>query len=393
MITKIVFIDEVPLIHRLYERYGIQILLDAEFAVEIWDCVPFLVPSLADYHVSDPLRFDGIRSFRTEREALDAIDREHRTTVFVLDIGYRRQSWGIFRALSRKRHVYGVQLLDTQPNVTDTTHAKMARWMPNLFSSPRRVVWAVLRKLPPRWLGIHLPDFVLSGGASSVDKIRYPFGVPTRQVMAHALDYDLFLKRPKWTQRDEHAPQENYAVFVDEFWPFHPDVRFYGMPFPVRAEEYYPKLVRFFERVEMDLGLAVIIAAHPKSYYERLPDYFGGRRVIKGKTAELVRDAKLVMTHDSAALNFVVLYRKPALFLNSAVHPAWNGYICIDRMASLFGKQPINLDKLPLTIDWDIELQVNEAAYVDYQEKYIKQSGSPNKPAWQIFADFLNTLH
>ena len=187
-------------------------------------------------------------------------------------------------------------------------------------------------------------------------------------------------------------PQQAYAVFLDEFWPFHPEAVYTEMPFPVTAEDYYPKLVHFFERVERDLGLQVVIAAHPKSYYERLPDYFGGRKVVWGKTVRLVKDAKLAMMHDSASLNFVVLYHKPVLFLSCALHPAWANHIRVDRMAAVFGKQPINLDELAPTIDWKAELKVDEGVYKSYQEKYIKQSGSPDKPAWQIFADFLKTL-
>ena len=62
------------------------------------------------------------------------------------------------------------------------------------------------------------------------------------------------------------------------------------------------------------------------------------------------------------------------------------------RMAPVFGKQPIYLDNLPATIDWSAALNVDEAAYRAYQDKFIKQNGSPDKPVWQIFADFLKTL-
>jgi hypothetical protein len=390
MVNKIVFIDEVPLTQRYYERYGIPILLDAGFAVEIWDCMPFLVPGLIDFPVSDPLRFKGIRSFRTEREALTVIQNESRNTVFVIDIGYRSQSWQIFKALSRGNHVYGIQLLDAHPPGTDQIHHKLARWIPKLVKSPRQGVVAGFRKLPPRWLGIRSPDFVLRGGTASVDK-RFPFGVPARQIIAHALDYDLFLKERAAVERDADVPQQAYAVFLDQFGPFHPDAIYLGKPAAVPAEDYYPELVRFFERVERDLGLQVVVAAHPRSYYERLPDYFGGRRVVRDKTVRLVKDAELVMTHASNALNFVVLYHHPILFLSYALHPAFD-HSGVARIAAVFGKQPINLDDLPSTIDWPAELKVDEAVYKTYQERFIKQSGSPDKPAWQIFADFLKTL-
>lgn len=73
MVNKIVFVEEVPLAQRLYERYGLQILSDAGLAVEVWDCTPFLVPDLVNFFVADPLIFQGIRTFHTERDALRAI--------------------------------------------------------------------------------------------------------------------------------------------------------------------------------------------------------------------------------------------------------------------------------------------------------------------------------
>jgi len=390
MVNKVIFIEEVPLAQRLHERYGFQILLEAGFTVEVWDCTPFLVPGLIDFPAPDTLRFKGIRSFRTEREALTAIQNEPRTSVFVMDIGYRSQSWQIFKALSRGNHVYGIQLLNALPPSIDHIHHKLARWLPKLVQSPRRGVVAGFRKLPPRWLGIKPPDFVLRGGTASVDK-RFPFGVPARQVIAHALDYDLFLKERAAADRDADVPQHAYAVFLDQFGPFHPDVVYAGKPVPIPAEDYYPELVRFFERVERDLGLPVVVAAHPRSYYERLPDYFKGRRVIRDKTIQLVIDADLVLMHDSTALNFVVLYQRPVMFLSYAAHPAFD-HAGIARMAAVFGKQPIDLDDLPATIDWPAALKVDEAVYRAYQDKFIKQIGSPDKPAWQIFADFLKTL-
>ena len=390
MVNKIVFVEEVPLAQRLYERYGLQILSDAGLAVEVWDCTPFLVPDLVNFFVADPLIFQGIRTFHTERDALRAIAGEPPTTVFVMDIGYRSQAWRLFRALSRGQHVFGIQLLNALPAGADPVHQKLSRWIPKLLKAPRRGIVAGFRKLPPHWLGVRRPDFVLRGGTASVDR-RYPFGVPQHEVVAHALDYDQYLEARAATTRDAAVPAQPYAVFIDQAGPFHPDVIFLGRTPPVSAEDYYPELVAFFERVEQELGLTVVVAAHPRAFYDRLPDYFNGRRVIRDKTLQLVKDASLVLMHDSTTINFVVLHRRPAVFLSYAGHRAWD-HVNVVRMAAGFGKQPIDLDNLPATIDWTAALQVDEAAYSDYQDKFIKQRGSPDKPVWQIFVDYLRTL-
>jgi hypothetical protein len=388
---RIVFIDEVPLSQRLYDRYGIGILRDAGFDVEIWDCIPFLVPRLAAVPVADPLCFDGIRHIESGREARARIEREPATTVFVVDIGYRLESWRLFRELSRGGRLFGIQLFDAQPPGPIGRKEKTARWVNTLFRSPLQAAATLFRRLPPASVGIGAPAFVLSGGRQSVDPFRYPFPEPRARVRAHALDYDTFLREASERSGEGEPKTSPYAVFLDEFWPFHPDVLYGGMPFPVAADDYYPKLVRMFERVETELGLPVVVAAHPKSYYERLPQYFGHREILRGRTCRLVRDASLVLAHDSAALNFAVLYRKPTVFLACALHPAWQGRIDVAHWASLFGKVRIDLDDLPAKIDWSLQLRVDEQVYAAYQEDYIKEAGSPAKPAWEIFAEFVST--
>ena len=44
---------------------------------------------------------------------------------------------------------------------------------------------------------------------------------------------------------------------------------------------------------------------------------FGNREIITGKTAELVKDAKLILNHDSTSFNFVALWKVPMIFITT----------------------------------------------------------------------------
>jgi hypothetical protein len=175
--------------------------------------------------------------------------------------------------------------------------------------------------------------------------------------------------------------------------PFHPDYdRLKLKPFS-EAEAYYPSLRRFFDFLERERGAGIVIAAHPHSRYkDRLEDFFGGRPVVQGKTLELVRKAGFVIAHSSTALNFAVLFQKPVVFVTTdSLQRSQRMARSIQAMAAWLGKTPINVDA-PLGVDWARELTVDEKAYAQYRGAYIKKAGSPEKLAWQIFADHLKTL-
>ena len=71
--------------------------------------------------------------------------------------------------------------------------------------------------------------------------------------------------------------------------------------------------------MEKDYGCEVIIAAHPKSNYQ--DGTFGNRRIIYGKTPELIKNAKLVIHQCSTTFFLAVLFKKD--FLNIYTKEMW----------------------------------------------------------------------
>ena len=183
------------------------------------------------------------------------------------------------------------------------------------------------------------------------------------------------------------------GVFLDEYLPFHPDFIHLQMAHPTTAEDYYPLLRRFFGFLEDNYGVRIIIAAHPRSRYEELPNYFGGRPVIRGKTAQMVRESEFVIAHSSTSLNFAVLFYKPVIFITTNQLEQSSQGPFIHLMASWFGKQPINIDDQPIGVDWESELRINEEAYARYRNSYIKKDNSEELPFWQIVSNKIKSLN
>ena len=164
-------------------------------------------------------------------------------------------------------------------------------------------------------------------------------------------------------------PTEKYLVFLDSYLPFHPDFRRNNLP-TIDPERYRVGISNFFKKVEDDLGMRIIIAAHPKSEYPL--GYFGKRVLIKNKTAQLVMKSQGVISHYSTSTAHAVLWRKPILFISSydIRHCAGAEYmeLITTAMAKELNMPLYNIDHLPKTVSFP---EVRENVYEEYKRKYI----------------------
>ena len=92
-------------------------------------------------------------------------------------------------------------------------------------------------------MGCVRASIALLAGQRSDDVHFYPIGVNTKKIWLHLLDYDIYLK---YREEGPDLTLGRYAVFLDEYIPFHPDYQSMGVEPPASADEYYPKLWYFF---------------------------------------------------------------------------------------------------------------------------------------------------
>lgn len=110
--------------------------------------------------------------------------------------------------------------------------------------------------------------------------------------------------------------KEKYIVFSDIYFPLHPDYKYLlGVKNNIDPERYYRQMRDLFDKIESQYNLPVIIAAHPKSAYKG--DEFGGRKIIKYKTDNLIANSEAVLFHYSCTLSYVALFNKPIAFIHS----------------------------------------------------------------------------
>lgn len=390
MVNKIIFLAGFPFNRRDFERFGIELLLKNGFEVEVWDLTSIVNPGLKNYPPPDSIDWPHCKVFDDKSHVLSKIKNLSSDTFIVNDLTYSLDRRAIYKAISVSRAGYAVVAAKAIPAVMNKKDLFLHYFRHLKVENPKNMLKKLANYyfywLPFRWMGIKPASLILAGGERSLD-YPYPIDKTSEVVWAHTLDYDIYLR-----ERDIPFTERPIAVFLDEYLPFHPTMLFQQeTPFSIDANRYYQLLNKIFDRVEQELGLKVVIAAHPISCYDKLPDYFEGRECIRGRTIKLVRESRLVLAHCSTSLNFANLFHKPVVFLTSRdLDRSYEGPF-IKIVANWFGKNPILMDD-DIAIDWDRELTVSTDHYNRYRQAYIKTEHSEDIPFWQIVANRLKNL-
>lgn len=162
----------------------------------------------------------------------------------------------------------------------------------------------------------------------------------------------------------------NYVVFIDQYLPFHSDVKLTGVKNP-QSEPYYSRLNLLFCKIEEAYNCKVFIAAHPASIKYKEHNYYEGREVFFGETGQLIKDSIGVLGHFSTAVAFPVIYKKKMIMLTSnEIKSNLYSYDALIRYGAsqLFHCPLINIDDDFYDIHFG---NVDEEVYDKYKYDYL----------------------
>lgn len=388
MIKKIIYLVESPFTKRDYDRLGLEIMIRCGFEVYVWDLTPVLHPKAHHFvKPQDSIKFNNLITFFSRKDVFDAINKLDKDVFLISFIHYNVSSFlsfTFYRAISKKNLPYSIYTLSFSI-FEDKNKENILRKM--LKITPVKLV-NYLRNIIPKVLlvfcNLKPATLVLVGGAKSI--VTGPLiSTGSRILFIHSLDYDLFLKEVNASINDH-----KFIVFLDQNLPFNTDPIFSGTKRLTTPDEYYPSLCKYFDYVEDRFGLEVIIATHPRFHNDK-SYLFRGRKVEKGNTAKLVKDSKLVITHYTTAVNLVVLYNKPVIFITTNDIENSFRQSAIDTLCRYFGKRPINIDR-EINIDLEQELFIDREKYDRFRNDFIKVKGSPEAPFWEVVSNEIRSL-
>ncbi|MBP7055364.1 MAG: class I SAM-dependent methyltransferase [Candidatus Omnitrophica bacterium] len=387
-IKKVIYIVESPFCQRDRERFGIELVRQAGFEVEIWDFTPFLYREVHDkVKVKDPTTISDVKTVLTHSEALGMISNLEKSVFVMSMLFYGPKTFQIFKAITKAKLKYAIFAANAIPNINvRKTKEDIFRKLRKM--KPKNLLDRICMELPFYLMGIKPATFLLAGGANStIAFTRFPVNANTKTIWMHSLDYDIYLQE----RRTNCLIDNKMGVFLDEDVCFHPEYVRMGEPPFSTAGKYFSILTRFFDDIKDRYGVEITIAAHPRSKYEDFGDFFSGRQVTRWRTAELVKKSAFVIAHSSTSISFAVLFRKPIIFITTDdLENSPQGGL-IKTMAMQFNKKPININKVRY-VDLEKEMFVDDFLYTRYKEHYIKRSISKDVPFWEIFAHNLKEV-
>jgi hypothetical protein len=370
-----------PFTQRDLDRMGIEVL-ERHFEVRILDCTAWLMPKAYETRGRSTITRHNLRAIRSLHELKDelrdvnggfAIDYVGQFSIRAILLFHLLKSRGC-KLIAMDSGAYPSPELATGKCSAVKKILDAIRHGGLWQHLNARIIKLLLKCLPDQ-----TPDYALVSGTSWTADPR--FSGAAKIIPAHSFDYERYLElrgAPRFLNHD-------YAVYVDEDIAGHEDNAELGFDMPVSASRFYGALSRFLGDFEAAAGMPVVVAGYP-SDRAAATERFNGREVVWGKTAELIRNAKVVFAHASTAISYAVLWRRPLVFLttdemNDSWYRPW-----LESPRKILNSPIANIDlDVPGPLNVEEWQKVDERAYKQYEETYLRSMDSPDDSLWSIF--------
>ena len=313
MISKVVFFRYIPLTELICKSHFMDWMMDNGILVEYLDFSNLFYPN---YEFTDKIEKDytiNINSYKEFKVYLN--DQNKDKTLFISIVTFEWRVFRLFRILTQnncKLAVFGRGMIPL-PSVTSGTKIKK---LINLFSLKK--IDAFLKNrisyFGKKYGWIKRYDVIFLTGIKALSPLGVGFRLDYEKAKifdVNTADYDNFLEFNNIASFT--AP---YAIFLDENLPSHPDTKLFNID-TIEANDYYPELNAFFDKLERDFRVKIIIAAHPKAINYENSNPFDGREIYFNKVNELIANCDFVIAHDSTSIGYAVLHMKPILSITS----------------------------------------------------------------------------
>ncbi len=377
-VERIVLLTAFPFSERDHQRFGVEIIKE-RFDVSVVDCTPWLRPDLWEKYSHLVFACPEYVAVSNYTALLHQIELSPHT-VAIDYLALCAGSEKIRRALRTRNVLRAIVDAGALPSGRARRQVSLRRIIMRVVPwATNRIRTRIRNFVNPE----SPPDIALLSGTSGLE-IRGA-GLAAHKIWGHSFDYDIYLQMRRF-----QSPSPRHAVFLDEDMIYHPDYDHLRIGPPTTEGVYYGSMRRFFDEAEPLLGMPVVVAAHPRSNQQRLPTLWRDYATVSGRTAELVRDAKVVFCHQSTSVSFAVLWKRPVIALTTTDISATTVGEGIALMSKTLGAPLINVDcESGSDLSSESKWTVNEEAYSRYRSRYIKVPGSPDLPLWEIFCDYI----
>jgi hypothetical protein len=333
--------------------------------------------------------------FTSKREFAKFLLVNNENTLVVTDVGLLANSAWMYIAIFRSKISYllfenSVLLFGPAPKLLiSTLHSKKLIQRLNfkkIFIKPVELVQYTYATLIKKSASL----IITSKNKLSSEKAALK-GEKTKVEYTVSMDYAQALKIT-----DEELILQPYAVFIDQYFNHHPDFKTKHIVHSFSAKQYYGELNKFLVNFEEQSGLKVVIASHPRRSEAHQQDFYPQFPLFYNKTGALIKNANLVLTHFSTAINFAVIFNKPFILLDSNLFEGGSVKGYLNTYANYFNITPINMslfsDDNSVAISIDSSYNINEKKYRSFEETLLKHPKATNKTFVELIDIELNKL-
>ena len=305
-----------PLTQKVFEDHYMGEAMDAGLEVEYWDFTAVFFKNQFELEDSSHLVKTIKFSSYTEIEAALKSEQSIKDILFISIMTFEARISKLYKLLTKfdcQLAVFGRNMFPLASAYKKSFYDKILKI--NFTRVSNFIKNRMLQKDVQSGI-VKNYDIVFLGGKMGwmgIGNVQFQEIVKAETVKVNSDDYDNYLKLRNCDSILDHE----YILFLDEYLPLHPDAKLFDIK-NIKPEEYYPELNQYFDRVEKQFNLPVVVAAHPKANRYKKEDFFNGRKVIFGKTAQLSKHAHFVIAHDTTSINFPIAFQKKLHFITSS---------------------------------------------------------------------------
>lgn len=376
MIKKVVFVFETSLLENVYERFGHSYFTDAGYQVEYWSVAQIVMPGKDEDSNSIGKNISSFKELKKE------IDKNSISVIYMLILGHdsfesNKIRYCIWRKGRRYCDFYRNPTLQTVYKISGI-YAEKCNYGIHGYKEKIKNRLSV-RKICNRYYQRKISPIYNFISTKSITNINNRLREQeNRNVYLQTSDYEEAINVTS-------EKSDDIIVFIDQAMTHHREYSLFNIdnPYYGQEEKYYRELTDLFDHVEALYNKKVVIAAHPVSSYTG--EEFDHRLIYYGETAKLIKNAALVITHTSTALNFAIIYKVPFLLVSTdelLVKPSFAYDYQV--LECFWGLKVLNIsrDEYKALLRQYIYLY-NKEKYDEFFELCIKSKGSLEGPFFQ----------
>lgn len=343
--NSVVFIKYSPLTKKVYDDYCFESLLNNGYCVEYWDVTSLFKIKLPNFEEYSSGAEIVIRRFDSYKQ-LEKIAYLNNDALFISLMTCRLNQFRLLRVFSRinaKFAFWGPSPIYTiNNNVKD--RIKRITLHKCLFFVKNEIMHLLIRMHLVKYY-----DYYFSVGKYGYmslgiyDKVLLG---RSKALPVNSFDFEDFY----FNCGVDFVTPPKYIVFIDQYFPFHPDYIISGNNKSMPADLYYQLLNNAFSLIEERFNIRIVIAAHPKAVLYKNNNYFNGREVYFGKTNELIKKCEFVLAHSSTAIYYAIMSAKPVVLMSTKLFDGVysDHSTIIKSLSSLFRFKVIKLEEFDI---------------------------------------------